>query len=213
MSSGIPDSSICLRYSSAADASSSPSAALHVVADPAADLQHGQTLTLKADRQGEAIDDVELLEQLDLLLVAQIGGVAGGVSQRTGLVDRAQERANAIVGVSQVEDLLDHGAVLALLGADAVVALCRVVVRGDLDAKRAVDVWAGRAGDAAAYALDGYGLRPARQLQAVVDLGDGADGGERVVLAGNEKDLVRVADVDRQRQVHPGEDDDVVEGN
>ena len=84
---------------------------------------------------------------------------------------------------------------------------------GDLDAERAVDAGLGRAGDAAANALDGHGLGATGQLQAVVDLGDGADGGERIVLAGNEEDLVLVADVDRQRQVHPGEDDDVVEGN
>ena len=46
-----------------------------------------------------------------------------------------------------------------------------------------------------------------------MDLGDGSDGCERVAGAGDEKDLVLISDVDRQGQVHSGEDDYVVEGN
>ena len=121
-------------------------AALHVVADPAADLHLRQALLLEADGEVEAIDHVELLEQFDLLLVAQVGRVAGGVGEGSGLVDRAQERADPVVGVAEVEDLLDHGAVLAFLGSDLVVALGRVVVGRDLDSQGAVDAGAGDAG-------------------------------------------------------------------
>ena len=45
---------------------------------------------------------------------AQVRRVAGRVGQRAGPGDRAQERADARVGAAQVEDLLDHRAVLAL---------------------------------------------------------------------------------------------------
>jgi len=46
-----------------------------------------------------------------------------------------------------------------------------------------------------------------------LDGGDRADGGELVVLAGNEQDLVLGARVERQGEGHAGEDDYVVEGN
>ena len=167
----------------------------------------------KATASSRRAADVELLEQLDLLLEAQVGGVAGGVGERAGLGDRAQEGADPVVGVAQLEDLLDHGAVLALERAQLVVALGRVVVGGDLDPQRAVQVGASRSGDAAAQALEGDGAGAAGKLEAVVDGGDRADGGELLAGARDEQDLVLGARVDRERQVHAGEDDDVVEGD
>jgi hypothetical protein len=50
----------------------------------------------------------------DLVLEGDVGRVADRVGQRAGLGDRAQERADALVGAAQLEDLLDDGAVLAL---------------------------------------------------------------------------------------------------
>ena len=66
-------------------------AGLDVVADPLADLELGQPLTLHRQRELEPLGDVERLEQLDLVLVAQVGRVAAGVGQRAGLGDAAQE--------------------------------------------------------------------------------------------------------------------------
>ena len=57
-------------------------AGLDVVADALAHLQLGQPLALERQRQLEALGHVERLEQLDLLLVGEVGGVAGGVGQR-----------------------------------------------------------------------------------------------------------------------------------
>ena len=177
-------------------------AALHVVADPAADLQLGQPLALELDRELEPLADVERLQQLDLLLVGQVGGVAGGVGQGSRLGDRAQEGADAVAGLAQLEDLLDDRAVLALEGADVLVAIGRVLVRRDLDAEGAVQVGAGGAGDPAVEALERGRAGPAREGQRLLDAGDRADRGELLAGAGDEQDLLLGAGVDRQREVH-----------
>ena len=110
--SGMPASSILVRYSSTTEPSSSPSslridsicwrrkysrccfgALLDVLADALAHLQLGQALALQAQRQLQALDDVERLQQLDLLLEGEVGRVAGGVGERAGLGDRAHEGA------------------------------------------------------------------------------------------------------------------------
>src|SRR5207245_11741879 len=57
--------------------------------------------------------DVERAQQLDLLLAGEVGGVAGRVGQRAGLLDRAQERRDAPVVAAQLEDLLDDRAIFA----------------------------------------------------------------------------------------------------
>ena len=51
-------------------------AGLHVLADAAAYLQLGEPLALQAQRELEALDDVDCLEQLDLLGEADVGRVA-----------------------------------------------------------------------------------------------------------------------------------------
>ena len=112
-------------------------AVLDVVADALAHLQLGQALALERQRQLEALGDVERLEQLDLLLEGQVGGVAGGVGERAGLGDRAQEGGDAAVVAAQLEDLLDDGAVLALELARAAVDGHVVGVLVDLDAQAA----------------------------------------------------------------------------
>ena len=89
-------------------------AGLDVLADPLADLELGQPLTLELQRQLEPLGHVQGLEQLDLVLVGDVGRVAGGVRQRAGLGDAAQERRHAAVIAAQLEDLLDDRAVLAL---------------------------------------------------------------------------------------------------
>ena len=81
----------------------------------------------------------------------------------------------------------------------------------DLDVQPAVGQRLGRAGDAAVQALEGDGARATGQADAVGDLGDGADVGEFVLVSGNEQDALLLAGVDRERQRHAREDDDVVE--
>ena len=101
------------------------SALLHVVADALAHLELGQSLALQAHGQLESLRHVSRAKQLDLLLVVEVGRVAGGVRQRARLDDRAQEGRDASVVAAQLEDLLDHGAVLTL-------ELARLAVDGHL---------------------------------------------------------------------------------
>ena len=119
--------------------------------------------------------------------------------------------AIAAVVAAQLEDLLDHGAVLALEVAGA--AVDGVVVRAllDLDEQAAVGHRVGGAGDAAVKSLQGDGASAAGQADAVGDLGDGADGGEFVLVVGDEQDALLLAGVDGERERHAREDDDVVE--
>ena len=97
-------------------------AGLDVVADPAADLQLGQPLALQLERQLEPLGDVDGLEQPLLVGQREVGAVAGGVGERPRLGDRAQEGRDAAVVAAQLEDLLDHGAVVALELAEPVAA-------------------------------------------------------------------------------------------
>ena len=87
---------------------------LHVVADAGAHLQLGEPLALELHGELEALDDVDRLEQLDALRERDVGRVRARVRERAGLGDGAQELADALVGVADLEDLLDDGAVLAL---------------------------------------------------------------------------------------------------
>src|SRR4029079_17595258 len=80
-------------------------AGLDVLADALADLKLGQAAALQLERQREPVDDVDGLQQLDLLLVGQIGRVAGGVSERARLGDRADEGRHAAVVAAQLEYL------------------------------------------------------------------------------------------------------------
>ncbi len=56
-------------------------------------------------------------------------------------------------------------------------------------------------------------LRAAGQSHAIGDLGDGADASVLAVVHGNEQHALLVAHVDRQRDGHVREDDDVFERN
>ena len=100
-------------------------ARLHVVADALAHLQLGQPLALEGQRLLEPLTHVDGLEQLDLLVEADLRRVAGGVRQRARLGDRADEGRDPAIVAAQLEDLLDHGAVLALELADALVGARR----------------------------------------------------------------------------------------
>jgi hypothetical protein len=166
---------------------------------------------LHADREGEPLRDVERLEDLDLLLEADVGRVADRVGQRAGLADRAQPGADALVDAAQLEDLLDHGAVLALELTGA--AVDRDVVRafGHLDAEAAGVVGVGGAGDAAGDAGQLHGTGAAGEADAVGHRSDGADLGKCVVVARDEQHAILVTDVDGERHVHGGEDHGVVQ--
>ena len=153
---------------------------------------------------------VDRLEQLDLLLEGQVGRVAGRVGQRAGLGDRAQEARDRAVVAAQLEDLLDHGAVLALeLDACGTAAGSRRAA----PRPRRAGVRAGRCAAAPATPRwrpsSATALRAARQPDPVADLGDRSDGRVAALVLRHEQHALGVADVDRQRHRHVREDDGV----
>ncbi len=186
-------------------------ALLDVLADALAHLQLGEALALELDGQLEALGDVDRAQQLDLLLVGEVGGVAGGVGQRAGLCDGAQERGDASVVAAQLEDLLDRGAVLALELTCAFVDGHVVGALVDLDAQLAFGAGDGGADQRAVLAGDGDGAAAAGEADLLGDLGDRADLEELVLVARHENDALVVAHVDGERDAHVGEHDGVVE--
>ncbi len=186
-------------------------ALLDVLADALAHLQLGQRLALQAHRELEARGDVERAQQLDLLVVGQLRGVAGRVGQRAGLGDRAQERGDAAVVAAQLEDLLDDRAVLALEVAGLAVdgLLIRALV--DLDAQLAFGAGLRGADQRAVLAGDRDRVPAAGQSQPLADLCDRADLEELAVVARNKHDALVLADLDRQRDPHVREHDRVLE--
>ena len=184
-----------------------------VLADLAAQLQLDEPFALDLGGELEPLGHVDGFEHLDLLLERDVGRVADRVGQRAGLDDRAQELGHALVGAAQLEDLLDDGAVLALGGAGAAVDGDVVRALIDVDAQLPGRVGMGGAGDAAADARQRHGPRAAGQADAVGDLGDRADLGERPVVARDQQHALLVPDIDGEGHIHGGEDDCVVEGN
>ena len=190
-------------------------AGLHVVADLAAELQLGEPLALQLDGQRQALGHVQGLEDPDLLLEGQVGRVARRVGQGAGLGDRAHPGGDAAVVAPELEQLLDHGAVLAGQLARAPVDGLVVGVLGDFDEQAAGEgrIGLGDADDAAGSAGEHGAASAAGQADAVGDRGDGADGGVLALVTGHEHDALGVADVDGEGDVHRGEDHGVVEGD
>ena len=174
----------------------------------------GQALALHLEGELEALADVERLEQLDLLLEGQVGGVAAGVGQGARLGDRAQERRDAAVVAAQLEDLLDHGAVLALeVAGPAVDGHRRPGARRPRRAGGRRRRPAPRRATPRATPSSWAPRPPPGRRTRSATLGDGADGGELALVAGDEDDALLPAGVDREGHVHRREDDGVFEGD
>ena len=150
-------------------------ARLDVVADAAADLQLGQPLALQANGELEPLGDVERLQQLDLVREGQVGRVAGAVRERAGLGDRAEERADALVGVAELEDLLHDRAILGLELLHAAGAGMVVGPLVHVDAQPPERVGLRGAEDAAVQAVEDDGMAAARQPDALEHLGHRSD--------------------------------------
>ncbi len=124
-------------------------AVLDVVADPLAYLQLGQPLALVADCKLEPLGDVERLQQADLFLIGDFGGISAGVGERPRLGNRAHERRDAAIVAAEIEDLLDHSAVLTLELSGLAVYRRAVGMLFDLDVEAAVRQRVSGAGDSA----------------------------------------------------------------
>ena len=188
-------------------------AGLDVLADALSDLELGQAAALELERQAQPLDDVDGLEQLDLLLVGEVGRVAGRVGKGARLGDRAHEGRHAAVVAAQLEDLLDRRAVLALELARLGRRRNLVGALLDLDPQPPLRVGLGGAGDAAVERGELDGADAAGQPHALAHLGDDADRGVVALVTRDKQHLRLVPWIDRQGDLHAGEDDGVFEGD
>ena len=140
---------------------------LDVVADAPPHLQLGEPLALELEGELQPFDDVDRLEQLDALRERDVGRVRARIGERTGLRDRAQELADAVVRPAQVEDLLDDGAVLPLELARLHGRRILVGLLLDLGAEPAERVAVGGADDGAVQTLEGDGAAAAGDADVV----------------------------------------------
>ena len=165
----------------------------------------------RLQRELQPLDDVDRLEQLDLLVEVDVGRVGDRVGERAGLADRADERRDAAVVAAQLEDLLDGRAVLGLELAGLNARRLLVGPLDDLDPEVALRVGVGGAELGAVQAVQVHGAAAAGHAHALAHLGDRADLRVRAFVARDEQHALLVADVDGDRDVHVGEDDEVVQ--
>ena len=184
-------------------------AGLDVLLDAPAHLHESEALALQLEGELEPLTHVDGLEQLHLLLEGQVGRVAGGVGERAGLGDRADEGGDAAVVAAQLEDLLDRCAVLALELADAAVGRLSVGPLLDLDEEASLRIGRRGAGNSTVQAVQRNCAPAAGKADPIGHLGDGADLRVLVLVLGHEQHALLVADVDGEGHVHVGEDDDV----
>ena len=186
-------------------------ARLDVVADALTHLGLGQRFTLQLEGQRQPLDHLEGLEQLHLVFETHVGRIPTRVGQGARITDRAKEGRNAPVVATQLQLLLDHGAILALelAGLDRRGQLVGVLLDGD--AQLTVGARLGSADGRAMKSGQRDRLEPARKPHVLVHRGHNADLGELVFVPGNEQHSLLGADVDRQGYRHIREDDRVVQ--
>src|SRR5439155_1343780 len=156
-------------------------------------LPHGTASS--QSRYVRIIDDSDGLQQLDLLLEAQIRRIAGRVGERSRLANGANKGRNALVAPTQLEDLFDDRAVLDLELArlDGRRRLVRTLL--DLDAQPPGRIGDRRADQATVETGNGHGLHAAGKADPLDDLRDRTHFGVLVVVLGHEHDALLVADL------------------
>ena len=185
---------------------------LHLVADALAHAQLRQPVLLEPEGEGQPLDHVQGLEQLQLLVEVQVRGVAGRVGQGAGMGDGADEGADPAIVAAELEDLLHHRPVLALELAG--LARCGGLVRTllDLHAQDAIRLGVRRAGQAPVQRHE-RGHCPSADGDALRHLRDHADLGVAAPVPGDDERAGVAADIGRERHRHAREDHDVVEWN
>ena len=176
-------------------------------------LKLGEPLALHLHCELQPRADVQGLKQAKLLVRGQVGAVPGRVGQRAGLLDGAQEGGDALVGAAELEDLLDHGAVLAHQLVGPLVVGVSVVDLLHLDSQLLAGPRLSGARQSAMHADDGCHRHPVGKLGTLDHLGDDADPAELALASRQEEHALLLADVDRQRRGDRGKDDCVLDGN
>jgi len=139
------------------------------------------------------------------------GAICARVGERACVADRAQERADAIIRIAQLE--------ISSTTARYSRSSSRVCTGGGfpvgallhLGAETSHRVGVGGADDAAMQAGQCDGVGAAGQPDMIGHLGDGADLRVLLLVLRHQQDARFVADVDRQRDGHAREHDGVLE--
>src|SRR4030095_13136854 len=184
---------------------------LDTVVNALAHLELRQAIALELQREFEALDDVERLEQLQLLAEVEGRRVAGGVGPGAGIGNRPHERADAPVVAAQLENLVNDRAVFALqLARDAG---RRVVVgtRFAVHAQDAVLIGGGAAEDRAMQTGQGYGETTSGEAHPIRYFSDNPDFRVCNVPPGNQEHPIVGAHVNRKRDRHARKRDRVVQ--
>ncbi len=187
------------------------SALLDILTDPAPNLLLGEPLALEAEGELQPLDDVDRLEQLDLLVEGEVGGVRARVGELAHVADRADERRHAAVVAAQLEDLLDRRAVLGLELAGLDSRRLLVGPLGHLDPEVPLRIGVGGAELGAVQPLEGHSTAAAGHADAIADLGNRAHLGVLTLVPRDEQHALLVGDLDSDGHVHVREDDNVVE--
>ena len=182
-----------------------------VLTDPAPDLHQSETLALEGKCELEALGDVDGLEDLHLLLKGEIGRVAGRIGERAGIGDRTNERCDSTVVAAELENLLDHRAVLGLERPECLARRSIVLALIGVDEETPLCIGLGGTGDGTMKTVQRHGSVSAGQPHTIRHLGNRANLCVLTVALGDEQDALFIPDVDRQGHVHVREDDDVVE--
>ena len=152
--------------------------------DLLAQLRVGERLTRPADHELEAGLDVDRLEQLDALVLGEVGPVSRAVGEGTRLVD-ALDHADHAAQAALLEELLHERPVLLreLAGARAGSAL---VERLDRNVQRATRSGAPHTHASPGEPADHERLEPVSELAGVLDPRNGADPRVAAVGTGNQ---------------------------
>ena len=177
---------------------------------PAPAARRGARVEVRARAASRSVTS-SVSSRLILSSQAEVGRVARRVGQRPRPRDGAQERTDARVRSTQVEDLLDHRAVLALEGTHVLVVGLRVLVDANLDAEGPGGVCVGGTRHSARDPLDGDGGAAPGDAHALDHVGNGADGRELTFGAGNQQDALLLPGLDGDRRRHAREQDGVVQ--
>ena len=149
----------------------------HVGADPLTELQLGQRLPGPGGDLGQALLGVERLEDVDLLLEAQVGGVAGRVGHGPRVGDAPQGFSQRH-GPAVLEDGLDDGPVLTQQFPGPLAALAGGIFHrldGDPQARRRAG--GADADDGPVEAAHEHAPHTVGEAAGLFDLGHGADPG------------------------------------
>jgi hypothetical protein len=183
----------------------------------------GQDGASPGDQRLEPRHDVALLEDGQVLVQLQLGRIAGHIGELARMLDAAQHLTDSRCA-AQVEQVLEHGAVLAgeLVRRGGQLVELGIWRRLDGHPQRAVAFDGGAGEQAAVLTAEDRCLASVWQAAGFLDVGDGADGGQvsvdardddhqAVGLTGGKDGGASALGFDGDRHGHVRQDDAVIQ--